>query len=121
MFIAGSVFSALGPATGSARQPDGPYVGSPYHGAFASAPDVLRFANVLHGNTLLTPAFTRVVTDGKYAMGGSWWSCGRRPGHACSSISRSMPSRILVRPNSTSGPSGLSAYTPSVSMVAISG
>lgn len=45
-----------------------PYIGSPYHGAFASAPDLLRFANALHGNKLLTPAFTRVVTGGKYPM-----------------------------------------------------
>jgi CubicO group peptidase (beta-lactamase class C family) len=45
-----------------------PYIGSPYHGAFSSAPDILRFANALHGNTLLAPAFTGVVTAGKHAL-----------------------------------------------------
>jgi CubicO group peptidase (beta-lactamase class C family) len=45
-----------------------PYIGSPYHGAFSSAPDLLRFANALHGDKLLNPAFTRVVTGGKQAL-----------------------------------------------------
>lgn len=45
-----------------------PYIGSPYHGAFSSAPDLLRFAEALHGNRLLSPAFTRVVTGGKHAF-----------------------------------------------------
>jgi CubicO group peptidase (beta-lactamase class C family) len=46
-----------------------PYVGSPYHGAFSSAPDILRLANALHGNRLLSQSYTRVVTAGKHAVG----------------------------------------------------
>ncbi|HWO63234.1 MAG TPA: serine hydrolase domain-containing protein [Umezawaea sp.] len=45
-----------------------PYIGSPYHGAFSSAPDLLRFATALHGGKLLTPAFTRLVTSGKQPL-----------------------------------------------------
>lgn len=46
-----------------------PWIGSPYHGAFSSAPDLLRFANALHGNRLLSPAFTRIVTGGRHPLG----------------------------------------------------
>ncbi|MBB5084055.1 serine hydrolase domain-containing protein [Nonomuraea endophytica] len=46
-----------------------PYIGSPYHGAFSSAPDILRFATALHDNRLLSPAYTRIVTSGKHALG----------------------------------------------------
>ncbi|MGW0663000.1 serine hydrolase [Streptodolium elevatio] len=55
------------PAPCSPR-PDSP-VGSPYHGAFSSAPDLLRFATALHGNRLLSGPFTRVVTSGRHALG----------------------------------------------------
>ncbi|GAB3457374.1 serine hydrolase domain-containing protein [Actinophytocola sediminis] len=74
-----TVIADPGIAHGYLTQPDGervditttpmlPYLGSPYHGAFSSARDVLRFANALHGNSLLNPAFTRVVTSGKHPL-----------------------------------------------------
>lgn len=71
------VLADTGVAHGYATQPAGgrvdvtpslPFIGSPYHGAFSSAPDVLRFANALHGNRLLGPAYTRLVTAGKHAL-----------------------------------------------------
>jgi CubicO group peptidase (beta-lactamase class C family) len=74
-----TVIADRGIAHGYATQPSGervditttpwlPYIGSPYHGAFSSAPDILRFANALHDNRLLSPAFTLVVTSGKHAL-----------------------------------------------------
>lgn len=74
-----AVIADRGIAHGYLTQPSGervditttpwlPYIGSPYHGAFSSAPDLLRFANALHGNKLLSPAYTRVVTGGKYPL-----------------------------------------------------
>lgn len=45
-----------------------PYLGSPYHGAFSSAPDLLRFATALHGEKLLNPAHTHLVTSGKHPL-----------------------------------------------------
>ncbi|MFC3448498.1 serine hydrolase domain-containing protein [Amycolatopsis speibonae] len=75
-----TVIADRGIAHGYLTQPSGervditttpwlPYIGSPYHGAFSSAPDLLRFAKALHDNRLLSPAFTRVVTGGKHAVG----------------------------------------------------
>lgn len=46
-----------------------PYLGAPSHGAFSSAPDMLRFATALHGGRLLNRAFTSLVTSGKYPLG----------------------------------------------------
>jgi CubicO group peptidase (beta-lactamase class C family) len=74
-----AVVADRGIAHGYATQPSGErvditttpllsYIGSPYHGAFSSAPDLLRFANALHGNRLLRPAYTKVVTGGKHAL-----------------------------------------------------
>lgn len=73
------VIAHNGIAHGYATQPSGsrvditttpmlPYIGSPYHGAFASAQDLLRFATALHGGRLLNPAYTRVITSGKVAL-----------------------------------------------------
>ncbi|WP_436775088.1 serine hydrolase domain-containing protein [Yinghuangia sp. YIM S09857] len=74
-----TVASDRGIAHGYAAQPSGervditttpwlPYVGSPYHGAFSSAPDLLRFANALYGERLLSGPYTRIVTSGKHAL-----------------------------------------------------
>jgi CubicO group peptidase (beta-lactamase class C family) len=74
-----AVIADRGIAHGYMTQPSGervditttqwlPYIGSPYHGAFSSAPDILRFANALHGNRLLSQPYTRVVTAGKHAQ-----------------------------------------------------
>lgn len=74
------VVTDRGVAHGYATRPSGervditatpflPWIGSPYHGAFSSAPDLLRFANALHRDKLLSPAFTRIVTGGKHPLG----------------------------------------------------
>ena len=42
-----------------------PFMGSPAGGGYSTAPDLLRFAQALRGNRLLSPEMTEMVTSGK--------------------------------------------------------